>query len=460
MSFFFLIVSDSYVICMNRFWLLLSVVAVLLGHADLVSAKNGSRCVLSDGQVQASPPSGDDALRVFLDCGRCDTDFLRREILFVNYVRDSPDAQVHVLVTVEGTGGGGAAWTLDFYGLDEFTGLDDQLMFYTSQDDTDDSRRRALARTLSLGLVRYAMRTALGKQLEVIARPNELFGESGPSNAQPEDDPWNFWAFRTRFNMSAEAEERDSERRFYGSLSANRTTEAWKVRLGVNTSYREDSFELNDSTYTNVRRNNSFDARFIKSAGEHVGIGFGGSAITSTYRNQDLTLRVAPAIEYNFFPYSESTRRQFTVSYSAGYNDFRYEETTIFDKLMEKRINHAIQSTYEVNEPWGESEFTAEFSQFLDDPSQRRVVLYGEIDIRLFRGFFLNLEGNSSLIRDQIYLAKRTATDSEILVRQRQLETDYEWEFRVGFTYSFGSIFNNVVNSRFAGSSGGFIRSF
>ena len=447
-------------IFMNRSLFGFLAVALLLGQAELVRAEYGSSSRASDGQSEASTPSGDDALRVFLDCGRCDRDFLRRELLFVNYVRDRPDAQVHVLVTFEGTGGGGAAWTLDFYGLEEFVGLDDQLMFYTSQDDTDDSRRRALARTLSLGLVRYAMRTALGQQLQVVARPNGLFGGSEVSNAQPEDDPWNFWAFRTRFNMSAEAEERDSERRFYGALSANRTTEAWKIRLGINTSYREDTFELNDSSYTNIRRNNSLDARFIKSVGEHVGFGFGGSAITSTYRNQDLTMRVAPAIEYNFFPYSESTRRQFTLGYTAGYNDFRYEEETIFGQLLEKRINHTMLSTYEVNEPWGESEFTAEFSQFLDDPSQRRLVLYGEIDIRLFRGFFLNMEGHSSLIRDQIYLARRTATDSEILVRQRQLATDYEWEFRVGFTYSFGSIFNNVVNSRFAGSSGGFIRAF
>ena len=132
-----------------------------------------------------------------------------------------------------------------------------------------------------------------------------------------------------------------------------------------------------------------------------------------------------------------------------GTTIYDMKRTTIFDKLMEKRVNHAIQSTYEVNEPWGESEFTAEFSQFLDDPSQRRIVLYGEVDIRLFRGFFLNLEGSSSLIRDQIYLARRTATDSEILVRQRQLATDYEWEFRVGFTYSFGSIFNNVCEFTF-----------
>ena len=59
-------------------------------------------------------PDGSAAVRVFLDCGyRCDFDYLRTEIPFVNYVRDRLDAQVHVLVTRENTGSGGVAVTLE-----------------------------------------------------------------------------------------------------------------------------------------------------------------------------------------------------------------------------------------------------------------------------------------------------------------------------------------------------------
>ncbi|MBA2671194.1 MAG: hypothetical protein H0U67_12545, partial [Gemmatimonadetes bacterium] len=48
-----------------------------------------------------------DALRIFLDCNGpgCDFDFFRTEITFVDYVRDRADADVHVLVTTQGTGG-------------------------------------------------------------------------------------------------------------------------------------------------------------------------------------------------------------------------------------------------------------------------------------------------------------------------------------------------------------------
>ena len=410
------------------------------------------------GQDPEPPTNGAEALRVFLDCGRCDFDYLRREITFVNYVRDRPDAQVHVLVTRENTGGGGRAVTLDFMGLAEFAGIEDQLVYYTSQNDTDDDERRQLAQSLRLGLVRYAAQTALGQELEV------SFG-SGPLgqqrvNAQPTDDPWNFWVFRTRFRVQLESEERENTKRLSGSFSANRTTDMWKMNVGINSNYREDTFELTDSTFTNVRRDNALTTRLIKSLGNHMGFGFGGSALSSSFRNQDLTLRVAPAIEYNFFPYSESTRRQFTLNYSVGYNSFDYEEVTLFDKTEERRLDHSVRTSFDVNEPWGTSELSLEWSQFLDEPSQNRLVFFGEIEIRLFRGFFLSIEGESSSIRDQIFLPRRDATDEEILVRQRQLATDYEWQFEVGLTYSFGSIFNNVVNSRFAGSNGGFVRAF
>ena len=334
--------------------------------------------------------TGAEALRVFLDCGPCNFDYLRREITFVNYVRDRPDAQVHVLVTREGTGGGGTAITLDFYGLEELTGVDDQLIYYTTQNDTDDDERRQFAQTLRLGLVRYAAQTPLGQNLQVSERGGALQAPQ-PTNAQPQDDLWNFWVFRTRFNVRLESEESED---------------------------------------------------------------------TKSFRNQNLTARVAPAIEYNFFPYAESTRRQLTVNYAVGFNSFDYAEVTIFDETDERRIDHSVRTSLEVNEPWGDTDVTLEWSQFLDEPSQHRLVFLGDLEIRLSRGFFLSINGNSSLIRDQIFLPRRDATDEEILVRQRQLATDYEWRLRIGITYSFGSIFNNVVNSRFAGSNGEFTRAF
>jgi hypothetical protein len=58
-------------------------------------------------------------------------------------------------------------------------------------------------------------------------------------------------------------------------------------------------------------------------------------------------------------------------------------------------------------------------------------------------------------VKDQIYLSKGGATEEEVLLRLRQLGTDYRFFVRFGLRYRFGSIFNNVVNPRFERGGGG-----
>ena len=57
-------------------------------------------------EIQAQPAQRE-GVRVFLDCDRCDEDYLRKEVTFIDYVRNREDADVHVLVTTQDTGGGG-----------------------------------------------------------------------------------------------------------------------------------------------------------------------------------------------------------------------------------------------------------------------------------------------------------------------------------------------------------------
>ena len=70
------------------------------------------------------------ALRVFVDCQECrqdDLDFFRGDITFVDHVRDRAEAQVHVLITSNATGGGGDARTLTFIGRGAFAAMNDTL---------------------------------------------------------------------------------------------------------------------------------------------------------------------------------------------------------------------------------------------------------------------------------------------------------------------------------------------
>jgi len=48
---------------------------------------------------------------------------------------------------------------------------------------------------------------------------------------------------------------------------------------------------------------------------------------------------------------------------------------------------------------------------------------------------------------------KGGATTEEILLHRKELETQYQYYISFGLSYTFGSIYNNVVNPRF-GSGG------
>jgi len=56
----------------------------------------------------------DAAVKVYLDCLGCDTDFIKKEITFVNYVRDRIIADIHIFVTTQMTGSGGKEYSINF----------------------------------------------------------------------------------------------------------------------------------------------------------------------------------------------------------------------------------------------------------------------------------------------------------------------------------------------------------
>jgi hypothetical protein len=82
------------------------------------------------GRAQ-TPASAVDAVRVFLDCEFCDSNHLRVETPWVAFVRDRADADLHVLLTRQQTGGGGQQYTLHVLGQGQFSGRRDTVVFST-----------------------------------------------------------------------------------------------------------------------------------------------------------------------------------------------------------------------------------------------------------------------------------------------------------------------------------------
>jgi hypothetical protein len=411
--------------------------------------------------AQEPPPTPASPLRAYIDCSYyCDQDFMRTELTWISYMRDRTDAQVHVLVTTQSTGGGGSQFTLTFIGLKEFEGKTDTLTYTASSDDTEDMRRRGLTRTISLGLVGFVARTPFAQRLSVSA-PAEAAGAPAAGAAQqPERDPWNYWRFTIGLNGFGNGESATKYYNMNGSITANRTTENWKINTRLSGNQRQNIFEYEDdegvpkktvSTYKNYGLN----ALIVKSLGPHLSAGVTTNVSASTVGNTSLALSLAPAIEYNFMPYSESTRRQLTVRYSTGVRYADYREITIFGEKEETRPNHELEIEYGTTQPWGRIGVSLNGAQYLHDTQKYNAGIGGNTEIRLFKGFRFNIGGDYSVVRDQLHIVGRDLTEEEILLQQRQQATNYRYFVSAGISYSFGSIFNNVVNPRFGGSGGG-----
>jgi hypothetical protein len=171
---------------------------------------------------------------------------------------------------------------------------------------------------------------------------------------------------------------------------------------------------------------------------------------SSSYDNTRRAVGLFPAVEYDVFPYSAATRRQLRLEYNIGIQDYAWNDTTIFDRLRERRPVYRLLASVATRESWGSIDVGTNATGYLDDHTEYRVGSFGQLSLRLFKGFSIQAFGSYSLIRDQFGLAKKDFTPEQILTRAFQRGTTYRFFGNVGISYTFGSIFNNVVNPRMA----------
>ena len=397
------------------------------------------------------------AATVFLDCHTdCDEDFIRTEITYVNWVRDRTVADVHLLITSQSAGAGGEAITLAFIGQRLQSGRGDTLMFTELPTDTQEERRRGLTRTIALGLVQFVARTPVASSLRV---SYETTRTGGGGQARPTHDPWKAWVFEIGVNGSLNGERYYKSRQFNAEFQADRVTDAWKTNFEFEFSYSDDRATVQDfdssgnviaeETFRNLQRDWTAELLQVKSISSHLSVGIQAELAQQTFRNQNLRYEARTAVEYNLFPYSEATRRELSFRYGVGVTGFRYADTTIFDKVRETLPSHFIEGSYESRQPWGSANLRAEHRSYLHDASKRATELNGDLSVRVFSGFSVNVGGGYNWIRDQIYLPRGEQTTIDVLLRRRALLTGFEYYLNLGMSYTFGSIFNNVVNPRF-----------
>lgn len=384
---------------------------------------------------------------VYLDCSRCDFDYIRTELSFVNYVRDPDLADIHVFVTDVNTVGGGREYQFSFIGRNNFTGTEYTLKHHIDHSLTSDQIRIRLTEYLKLGLVSFALQTPMATSFE-INYEDILDSKLVEENV----DPWNYWVFqiyvgRVEFDLESRQSEFDSRWGVY----ADRVTKDWKLRIRPYFNYERVEIETadRDEPIVSKQHRHGLDSYAIKSINQHWSAGLFGTYLTYNGRNIRNEIIIGPGIEYSIYPYEVATRKSITFVYKIGYGYYDYYEKTIFNKTNENLFNHQIGSNVNIQQPWGSIDVGFETNQYLHDIELYSVEFSGRTSVRLFEGLSLSFQAQYNVVRNQLSLPIGEASLEEVLLRQRELATDYSFSTSIAITYTFGSKFTNIVNTRF-----------
>lgn len=397
--------------------------------------------VFAQEQEVASDSLRKNAVKLFIDCDYCDMNHIRREIPYVNYVRDVKEAQLYVREFRQNTGSGGREYSYFFLGQKEFEGLTDTLVYISRPDDTRDQTREGRTDMLKMGLMRYVARTPIYKEIEI--------SHLGKAKEEMVFDKWNNWVFELETRPRFEGEETRKEFSFWNSFKINKVTPDWKIEFDLDHRLTRTKYVFEDSTYVKDKTLIKLENLVVKSISDHWSVGNRAEFSTSTFSNLKFQANIFPSLEYNLFPYSESTHHQLRFLYGIGVSLNQYNDTTIYDKTKENLGKQQLQVAYQIQEKWGSINVSLEGSNYLNDFSKNNLQLECSINIRIVKGLSFSVRGGVARVQDQISLVKGELSEADILLQLQELASNYRIDGSLGITYTFGSIFNNVVNPRF-----------
>ncbi len=391
-----------------------------------------------------NPGTGPISLHVNCDRG-CDMSYIRQEIKYLNHVRDQGLADVQAFITRIGAGNGGNVYELKFTGKGGFEGLNQSLVYETNPNQTWDEIREGLLKRIEAGLLPYLLKSGLDKEIGIEV-DYEVNTEEATSVAAT--DPWNYWIFGVNGSGNFEKEsQRESISVEFGAR-ADRVTEAWKWRARGEVNYEQSVFDSDEEQFISTRNRHFLNAEAIKSLTDHWSAGLFSGISYDTYRNLDFSYNISPALEYSIYPYVEAIRREITLVYRMNFEQNDYIEPTIYGKFREGLVRQSLTLRSRFRQPWGNLFASLEASNYMHDFNKNRLVLDGFIDIRIFQGFSIRFNTEVQFIRDLITLPAGESSLEDILLRQRQIATDFTTEFGLGISYTFGSAFNSIVNTR------------
>ena len=385
-----------------------------------------------------------DKIAAFLDCEwYCDNDYIQTEIPFVNFIREAKDAQVHILVSRNKTGSGGDHFTFRFIGLQEFTHINDTLSVSTRPDTSDDETRKAHVKLLKKGLFDFVKHSTISEHISFV------YTTPTTKDTSTVKDPWEYWIFRLGANGRVNGEEGYKSDNFNLRFTANKITNTIKLENYISYGQDRGIFDYDDFKLTTLTKNANANILAVSSINNHISVGAQASYKHTTYSNINHGIAFMPAIEYNIYPYSEAMEHQLRFLYGIGNQNNNYLDTTIFFKTHDNYFYQQLSIDFESMQKWGSIDLGLTAKDLFLKGDKYDVSLYLNVDIRIVKGLSIYGWGSFNLNRSQIELPSSGSNYEEVLLRQKELASSYDYYTYVGLSYTFGSLYNNIVNTRF-----------
>ena len=387
--------------------------------------------------------SQNNSIKLFLKCS-CDSNYIRDQINYIDYVRDQEDANIILEVYGDPNGNRGK-YSIYFIGKNNFIGMDDQLSFESHPKMTNDEIRSGLKDKIQTGILKYLVKTTDINDLNIsITKPESNISDNDSLIV----DKWKNWIFEISASGYYEKESSRKVNDFNGRFEVNRYTEDWRIETTLRFFKRIEEFLSETNNFKSSRVYKGAYGKIVRSISDHWSTGIFYGLSEDSYENIKFSNNFSPAIEYSIFPYKDVVRREMVLEYKIGYRKNNYQSKTIYGKNDEFLGTHSFAFKTRYRQNWGDIYSRFSFFTYLHDNSKNRLTFDNYLNIRIFEGFSLRLGAEIRFIRDQINLAAGQASIEDLLLQQRSIATDFYNEFRLGLTYTFGSAFNNIINTR------------
>jgi hypothetical protein len=364
-------------------------------------------------------------------------------------MRDRQSSEIFMQLTRLSTGNGGSAYTLTHTGKFEGMTISDTLNFFVEPNVSDNTRRKAILTNVKRALLPYIINTYLIDNIDY------QIAESIQEIKTEVEDPWDAWVFSVGANGNIQSQSNSQNTNINLRTNVNRTTDDDKFYTSFR--YNESNSKFNilkedGEIDTTIRGTNySFRNRtlYVHSLNEKWSAGFFASYLKSIFSNYNHSLSFSPAIEYNIYPYSEAAKRQFALRYEVGiqYND--YVDSTFLLQTNELLFKHNFSVDFSVINDWGNLELDIFTNHFINRPKYWSIGINPNIEVNLLKGLSIDMGAFYSITKDLIQIPKGSLSLEDVLLQNRQLNTNFNFEIYFGINYRFGSSINNVVNTRF-----------